>query len=89
MTKHPMQKIVMAQGVARFQENTIIRYLLDSYPGGLNDLCVRFHNNQEDYEQLTMLIGYSVAGFGDLSTSNPRRVAQADRKVAKLLEDMK
>jgi hypothetical protein len=85
--KHPMQKIVIAaDGVIRFTPNKIVEALLEKWPGGLNDLAVRFHKSREDYEQLTMLIGYSVSGFGDLSTSSKERVRSADR-VAKRIND--
>jgi hypothetical protein len=87
--KHPMQKIVIASdGAIRFASNKIVETLLEKWPGGLNDLAVRFHKNREDYEQLTMLIGYSVSGFGDLSTSSRGRVRSADR-AARRINDAK
>ena len=83
--KHPMQKIVLTEsGVVRFTENQIVSRLVEAYPGGLNAIRREFYNNVDDYEQLTMLIGYSVSGFGDLSTSRARTVAAADRVAARV-----
>lgn len=90
MAKHPMQKIVMADdGFVRFTKNKIVEALLAAWPGGLNDLAVRFHADREDYEQLTMLIGYSVIGFGDLSTSSKKRIKKADRIAHRIWDEKK
>lgn len=86
MRKHPMQKIVMTEsGVIRFTENKIVSHLLDAYPGGLNALVAKFRNDEsvDDYEQLMMLIGYSVSGFGDLDL-NRRTIATADQMAQRL-----
>lgn len=88
--KHPSQKIVIHEdGVVRFQENKIVSFLLDKYKPGLNDLTVRFDGERSDFEQLMMLIGYSVSGFGDLACADRRRVAQADRRANVLLGEVK
>lgn len=86
MAKHPMQKIVLdSNGTSRFQENKIVSFLLDQYKPNLNGIATLFASgHREDYEQLMMLIGYSVSGFGDLSSSNRRRVATADRIAEKM-----
>ena len=84
--KHPIQKIVVTEsGVIRFTENEIVSHLLDAYPGGLNALAARFRRDDslEDYEQLMMLIGYSVSGFGDLDLDR-RTIAVADGMAARL-----
>jgi len=82
--KHPMQKIVVTEtGTIRFTENKIVSHLLDAYPGGLNALAAKFRDEVDDYEQLMMLIGYSVSGFGDLDL-NRRTIAVADRVAAAL-----
>jgi len=87
--KHPMQKIVVTEsGVIRFTENKIVSHLLNSYPGGLNALAAKFRDNVDDYEQLMMLIGYSVSGFGDLDL-NRRTIAAADRIAANLYAQRK
>lgn len=65
MSKHPIQPLVMdAKGVLRFKENGIVSFLLDAYPGGLNDIArqrgTKF--SEDDYHQLIQLIGYSHSG---------------------------
>lgn len=88
--KHPMQPIALdTHGVARFVRNKIVEHLVDTYAFGrsLNEICRKFdvHGaDREDYEQLTMLIGYSVSGFGDLSTSSEDRVALAEDIAASI-----
>lgn len=90
--KHPIQPVELDdRGAARFRENKIVRFLLDAYTPGLNDLAIRFgkHTDDiEDYEHLMMLIGYSVSGFGDLDI-NRRTIAIADRMVERLVEKEK
>lgn len=89
MAKHPMQKIVVTDdGIIRFTPNKIVKALLDAWPGRLNDIGVRFHDDREDYEQLMMLIGYSVSTFGELSNSSKKRVKKADR-IAHRIRDEK
>ena len=65
--KHPIQPLEEDKhGVLRFKENKIVRYLLDNGGLDLNKLAVLdFSDN--DREQLSQLIGYSLSGFGDLS----------------------
>jgi hypothetical protein len=64
--------------VTRFRRNAIVRRLLDEGPLDLNSISM---SNPEpaDYAQLTQLIGYSVSGWGDLSTSPEHMVEEADR----------
>lgn len=82
--KHPIQRLERDEhGVIRFRENKIVRFLLDQYPPGLNSLVARFYDNREDYEQLMMLIGYSVSGFGDLDIDR-RTIAVADRMAERM-----
>lgn len=93
MRKHPIQNTCMDErGVLRFQENKIVRFLLDQYKPNLNDLYIRFaESHPEDYEQLMQLIGYSLSGFGDLCSGLPyeakpcklRTLAAAERKNAR------
>lgn len=81
--KHPIQPVEFVGGVIRFRENLIVKFLLDQYEPGLNDIALRFNDNPEDYEQLMMLIGYSVSGFGDLDI-NRRTIAIADGMAHRL-----
>jgi len=80
--KHPMQKIVFDdRGVARFQTNKIIEYILDNGGIDLNQIA-RLDFDREDRAQFAQLIGYSVSGYGDLSYAID--VGKADRQVEKV-----
>lgn len=67
MNKHPIQPLITdSQGVLRFKENPIVRYLLDAGPFDMNHIaCKKF--TREDREHFAQLIGYSLSGFGELS----------------------
>jgi|SRR5581483_1916219 len=68
--KHPMQPIIVDDhGIVRFQQNAIVRALLDQkgiIPLNLNDLA-EMDFSQADWEQFYQLIGYSLSGFHELS----------------------
>lgn len=67
---YPIQPIEKdEQGTYRFKENKIVLFLLDKGPFDLNDIA-RQDFSQEDREQFNQLIGYSVAGFADLSCAS-------------------
>lgn len=79
MVKHPMQPIVKVDGVLRFKANNIVRFLLDRGPNDLNALgSIRYLFSQDDWDQFMQLIGYSVSGYGDLSTVSRESVEAAD-----------
>ncbi len=94
---HPMQPIGLdgydgnehnPGGTARFKQNAIVRSLLDMGPYDLNKLTIMVAHGlfrEEDYVQLMQLIGYSVCGFGELSSSPPEMVQRADAIVEGLL----
>lgn len=77
MAKHPMQNIVMVDGVARFTENEIVRFLLDAGQFDMNQIA-RMNFDDEDRAQFAQLIGYSVSGYGNLSYASAESVAAAD-----------
>ena len=66
---HPIQPLVMVDGVLRFQENKAVSAVLAFAAArgfGLNELaCGDF--SAEDHMQLAQLIGYSLSGYGSLS----------------------
>ena len=65
--RHPIQPTETdQQGVLRFKENSIVRYLLDNGGIDLNRLAT-IDFSQDDREQFAQLIGYSVSGFSELS----------------------
>lgn len=65
---HPCQPIIKDDnGISRFKQNTIVRFLLNN--GGfvdLNKLAI-MEFPREDKVQFAQLIGYSICGFGELS----------------------
>jgi hypothetical protein len=91
--KHPMQPIGWDDTgkVIRFKKNKIVRLLLDTGKLDINDLAkmnAQGMFNEGDYTQLMQLIGYSVSGFGDLSTSPEELVEKADNIAAKLSQNL-
>ncbi len=66
-TKHPIQPIEADEhGRMRFKENKIISDAVAEERIDLNAIARRGYSD-EDRAQLSMLIGYSVSGFGELS----------------------
>ncbi|MGH9388129.1 MAG: hypothetical protein ACRD1Z_00830 [Vicinamibacteria bacterium] len=84
-----MQPIVLDEhGVARFKENSLVRYLVDWSTDkglGLNGLAMLPKIPREDWEQLAQLIGYSVSGASDLSYMSDEVIKAADCQVERLL----
>jgi hypothetical protein len=75
---HPIQPLYLDKnGVLRFKENAIVRFLLDNGPHDLNTLALEKFS-QEDEEQFAQLIGYSLSGFGDLSYVSDETYYRAD-----------
>lgn len=66
----PIQPIGLDEhGVLRFKKNAIVADLVDS--SNLNDISRKVKQGQysnQDYVHLMQLVGYSVSGFGDLSS---------------------
>lgn len=87
---HPMQPIGLdTHGVVRFKSNAIVQDLLDrSRLAGydLNEI-IQGGASPEDYTQLMQLIGYSVYGFRELSTSPSDLVTLADSEAERLMRD--
>jgi len=75
--EHPVQPVYLDEhGVWRFRRNAIVRYLLDAGSLNLNDLaCMDF--SDQDWEQFSQLIGYSLSGFADLSYVRRETYAKA------------
>jgi hypothetical protein len=89
--KLPMQPLVIDKnGVPRFQENRIVRFLLHWATGrgmGLNEIAEmawagKF--SQEEQTQFAQLIGYSVTGYHELSyvsDAAAQRATEAARQI--------
>lgn len=82
--KHPMQPIEICDGIARFQSNAIVRFLLDAGPFGMNTLSLMAFDEQ-DREQFAQLIGYSVSGYGELPYASAVSVERADELASAAL----
>lgn len=66
-TRHPMQPLELnADGVLGFKENRLIRWLAKNVPGGLNSIPYDMFD-QAELDQFAQLIGYTHAGFEELS----------------------
>lgn len=78
--RYPNQPIVSAaHGVLRFQPNAIVRHLLDTSAFDLNDLA-QLPFSDADRAQFAQLIGYSVAGWGDLPYVSNEAYARATER---------
>ncbi len=91
--KHPMQPVIIANDkVIRFNQNSIVRWMLDELRRHGRDLnyiaaAFRIHeDHKDDYQQLMQLIGYSVSGYGDLSTHDRDVLRSANAEATKLLK---
>lgn len=84
-TEHPLQPVEWdGQGVIRFKQNAIVRFLLDAGPFDLN-MIAQMPFSREDHEHLAQLIGYSVSGYGDLSYVSDETYEKADAARVALL----
>ena len=63
---HPIQPLVMVNGVKRFRCNEVVAYLLEHGGLDMNHLAAQQFKT-EDYQQFCQLIGYSLSGYGELS----------------------
>lgn len=83
--RQPMQPLVVdAKGMVRFQENKIVRYLLDH--GGISlvtisELAFEGRFSVEDQQQFAQLTGYSLSGYSELRyvTNEAHELAVAAR----------
>jgi hypothetical protein len=79
MIAHPMQPLELDDhGILRFKQNAIVRFLLDAGKFNMNDLALMPFSD-EDREQFAQLIGYSHAGFGELSYVSDETLELADK----------
>jgi len=81
LAKNPMQPFVMMDdGILRFKKNAIVRYLLDHGGLDLNHLaCQDF--SQDDWQQFSQLIGYSLCGYHELSQVSDASALQATQNA--------
>ena len=85
--RNPMQPIVKVGEVCRFKRNAIVDYLYEQGQIKMNELATvqveerRF--TQDDWEQFYQLIGYSIAGFHELSLVSDQTAKEASELAAK------
>jgi hypothetical protein len=85
---HPLQEIIFdEQGIARFKENKIVRFLIDESIYDMNFLATKSEFSDEDRMQFAQLTGYSVSGFGSLSYVFEEVAYQADGIAEKLIKE--
>ncbi len=71
------------EGDYYFRSNKIVKFLLDAGPFDMNKLgAMPF--SKRDMEQFVQLIGYSVAGFGELTYVSEKAYNKAMKKMDKL-----
>jgi hypothetical protein len=67
--KNPIQPLAKdAKGVLRFKENAIVQHLLDTHPSCDLNKLERMDFTDDDRQQFAQLIGYSLSGYGELSS---------------------
>ena len=81
--QQPMQPVIKDDdGVLRFHENKIVRYLLDLARkhkiADLNSIA-ELPFSQADREQFTQLIGYAITGYHELSYVSDASAEQASQ----------
>ena len=75
--KHPIQPLLKDDdGIIRFKQNDIVRWLLDAGPFDMNMIAITPFK-KEDREQFAQLIGYSLCGFGELSYVSDETINKA------------
>lgn len=86
--KHSMQPLVRdGQEVLRFQKNEIVRRLLDDGPFTLNDIA-EWNASKNDRVQFAQLIGYSLAGFNELSYADDETCSVAEQMYHEGISEM-
>jgi hypothetical protein len=73
------QPLVVKDGVVRFQENAIVRYLLDHGGIDLNRIAMLDFNNA-DRAQFAQLIGYSLSGYSEFDFVSDELYERAEAK---------
>lgn len=82
----PMQPIYMDKnGVVRFAENKIVKYLSETPMGNLNNIAGLSFSDR-DRRQFAQLIGYSVSGYGDLPYVTTEHCELADKQAEPVIK---
>lgn len=87
--KNKMQPMIIDNnGVIRFKENEIVRYLLNNGGIDLNKITLK-EFSKDDRAQFAQLIGYSFSGFGELEYVKNKVYNKAKKKYNKIIEKLK
>lgn len=82
-----MQPVIRrGDGQAAFQENAVVRFLLDwasQRDMNLNTLAI-LPFPRDDYEQFYQLIGYTIGGYSEMSFVSEESYAKAAAEEKKL-----
>lgn len=83
----PMQPVIVDDhGRVRFRRNKLVEYLLDHGRIDMNQLAnVEFP--REDREQFAQLIGYSIAGYHELSYVSDESAALASARAREVMPE--
>lgn len=84
-----MQPIVIVDGVKRFQENRLVTWMLERV-GDLQALSIAQQNGvgtQAEYDQILMLVGYSVSGAPLSPETRALVEAVEENPTTKLIND--
>lgn len=88
--KHHMQNIeIDDEGTARFTENKIVSFLLETSSFDMNYIYQKFYNNDEDLVQFYQLLGYDVFGCADLHHFSDEVYFKAHNIAEELLKENK
>lgn len=84
-----MQPIMLAaDGVLKFQMNALVNHLVNSYPGGADQLRLDCPEaNGADWEQLNQLLGWSVQGYSDLPYISAETIKVVDAMAAAIIKE--
>lgn len=87
-TRHPMQPLEHDKsGVLRFKENAIVSYLLDTHLSVSMNQLAAMPFSKEDRQQFAQLIGYSLSGYGELTSYVDDEAYAAAEKVAEGMDE--
>lgn len=82
--KHPLQPLVKdPYGVIRFKSNAIVSFLYDTSKNKMNELAL-MNFSDEDFEQFSQLLGYSLDGFGELHYVSNDAYEKAERSARRM-----
>lgn len=85
-SKHPRQPLVWGEdGIVRFKRNDIICWLVSSGRLDFNEIATK-NFSIEDQAQLAQLIGYSVAGYGDLPYVKRKDLRKCDKLATAMIK---